>query len=109
MSRTIDVEGGPRPEPFEAGAARRSRRRKDPGARPPVVVSVAAIVFGLLLIVGLLMAVSGRLGVANIDASSRRTRDGRACSSMLVRWATSNAIEASARSRPSTAAPAFSA
>lgn len=70
MSRTIDVEGGPRPDPFETGAPQRPSRgrRRDPSSKAPVVVTVAAVVFGLLLIVGLMMSISGKLGVANIDA-----------------------------------------
>lgn len=36
--------------------------------KPPAVVTAAAAIFGLLLIVGILMAASGKLGVANIDS-----------------------------------------
>lgn len=68
MSKTIDVEGGPHPDPFQSGGPRRTGRRRDPASRPPAIVTVAAVVFGVMLIVGLLMSVSGKLGVANIDA-----------------------------------------
>lgn len=64
MSKTIDVEGGaPSGWPPKRGEGMSRRSMID---KPPPVVMAAAAVFGLILITGLLMAVSGKLGVANI-------------------------------------------
>ncbi|MCP3919493.1 MAG: hypothetical protein GY711_28480 [bacterium] len=62
MTKTIDIEGssgeGWPPKGFQA-------RFKD---KPPVAVMTAAGVAALILLVGAMMAISGRLGVANIDS-----------------------------------------
>jgi hypothetical protein len=68
MGKTIDVDGGP-PEgwpPKRGGGGPRFRRLKGFGPRPPIV-TVAAAIFGIVLVVGALMAVSGKLGVANVQ------------------------------------------
>lgn len=67
MSRTIDVEGGS-PESPGGPFGRQRKQPRGPVNRPPTVVTAAVAVFGVLVIIGLLMAITGRLGVANIDA-----------------------------------------
>ncbi|MFT5048778.1 MAG: regulator of protease activity HflC (stomatin/prohibitin superfamily) [Chlamydiales bacterium] len=62
MGKTIDVggwppEGGPKPTKKTGG-----------GQRPPILVTIAAAMFGMLLLIGTLMALSGKLGIATIEA-----------------------------------------
>ena len=66
MSKTIDVDGGPRPLPDEP-RGRRGSKRGGSESKPPTVVTIAAGVFGVVLVFGLLMAATGKLGVATIE------------------------------------------
>jgi membrane protease subunit HflC len=66
MSRTIDVEGGTRgPRPSRPN---RGGSLKDLGRNLPPMVSLAAALAAILLLLGGFMAASGRLGVVSLDA-----------------------------------------
>jgi len=79
MGKTIDVEGGPSqgwpPQDDDQGKGGGGRGRRgggfkgfgDGGKKPPIVVMIAAGMLGIVLVVGLLMAASGKLGFANIQ------------------------------------------
>ncbi len=68
MGKTIDVEGGPPqgwpPQDGDSGGGKGPRKFTGFGAggqKPPIIVTIAAAVFGIILVVGLLMAPLGRL------------------------------------------------
>jgi len=66
MSKTIDVETGA----ADGWPPKRNKGFKrfgeGGGGKPPLIVTIAAATFGVILIVGLLMGASGKLGIANI-------------------------------------------
>ena len=74
MGRTIDVEGGT-PEGWPpkggGGGGKGWKFRKvgggDGGAKPPIVVLLAVAVLGLVLVIGGVMAISGRAGITNVQ------------------------------------------
>lgn len=79
MGKTIDIDGGPTGWPpgegdgdggdgGDGGGGRKKLRFRKGGNQPPPLVTVAAVVAGLLVIVAGLSAATGRLGVATIQA-----------------------------------------
>ncbi|MFT4542132.1 MAG: hypothetical protein ACI835_004599 [Planctomycetota bacterium] len=65
MSKTIDVDGQPKGWPPEGGGDGKGAFMKG-GSKPPPIVMAAAGVLGVVLLLTILMAASGRLGVASI-------------------------------------------
>ena len=66
MGKTIDVTGWPAGDGSDGnkqGGGRRSRK-----GRPPLIITAAAGIFGMMLLVGILMGLSGKLGLATIEA-----------------------------------------
>ena len=64
MGKTIDVGGWPPSDSNDGG----SRRKRGRDGKPPVMVTVAAAIFAMMTVVAVLMGVSGKLGVATIEA-----------------------------------------
>lgn len=65
MSKTIDVEGWP---PGGGGKGRGGRpSRLAPGGKPPVLVMAAGIVAGAMVLLGVVMGLTGNLGVRVIS------------------------------------------
>ena len=68
MGKTIDVEGGtPEGWPPQQGGGQKFRHVGGSGPRPPILVTVAVALFGIVVVLGGLMAMSGRLGFTNVQ------------------------------------------
>jgi len=67
MGKTIDVDGGsPEGWPPKSGGGK-FKRLGGSGPRPPIIVTAAVAVLGLVIVIGALMAISGRLGITNVQ------------------------------------------
>jgi len=69
MGKTIDVEGWPPAGDGSGGGGGgvKFRRLGGGGPRPPWIVTLATIVLGIVVVAGLVVAVSGKLGFANVE------------------------------------------
>lgn len=68
MGKTIDVDGGaPEGWPPTQGGGQKFKHVRGSGPRPPILVTVAVALFGIMAVIGGLMAMSGRLGFTNVQ------------------------------------------